>query len=202
MQRRKFRIGDLAKRLKVDKFVIRFWEKEFNLNTGRSEGGQRFYEEKDYETFIWIRDNIDGYRDEYHTYDRAAVDPFKASPFSAITRLYIATSSMHPMISYDLYTKMEQFLNKNCTNISFLEQNQLSIIYGPCNNTNLMEIYENVYLYEGTPPTANFTFFPTNPTINDTIYFNSTSKTQFGIIIKYNWDFSRTNGGPRSCDKF
>jgi len=55
MQRRKFRIGALAKRLQVDKFVIRFWEKEFNLNTGRSEGGQRFYEEKDYEKFKYIK---------------------------------------------------------------------------------------------------------------------------------------------------
>jgi len=55
MQKRKFRIGDLAKRLHIDKFVIRFWEKEFKLNTIRSEGGQRFYEEKDYETFKHIK---------------------------------------------------------------------------------------------------------------------------------------------------
>jgi DNA-binding transcriptional MerR regulator len=55
MQKRKFRIGDLAKKLKVDKFVIRFWEKEFTLNSGRSDGGQRFYEEKDFETFQQIK---------------------------------------------------------------------------------------------------------------------------------------------------
>jgi len=55
MQRRKFRIGDLAQKLHVDKFVIRFWEKEFDLKPQRSEGGQRFYEEKDFETFKTIK---------------------------------------------------------------------------------------------------------------------------------------------------
>ena len=40
---------------KIDKFVIRFWEKEFALNSGRSNGGQRFYEEKDFETFQQIK---------------------------------------------------------------------------------------------------------------------------------------------------
>lgn len=150
-------------------------------------------DEKEYETFIWIRDNIEGYRDEYHLYDRAAVDPFKAPPFSAITRLYIVTTSMHPLISYDMHTEMERFLNQNCTNIDFLEQNQISIIYGPCNNPNLTEIYENVYLYKGTPPTVNFTYYPINPTINDTILFNSTSITPYGVIIKYSWNFGDEN---------
>ncbi|MFC1842097.1 MerR family transcriptional regulator [Candidatus Dependentiae bacterium] len=55
MQKRRFRIGDLSKRLNVDKFVIRFWEKEFSLHSDRSEGGQRFYEEKDFETFKEIK---------------------------------------------------------------------------------------------------------------------------------------------------
>jgi DNA-binding transcriptional MerR regulator len=55
MQKRKFRIGDLAKKLNVDKFVIRFWEKEFTLNSDRSDGGQRFYEEKDFEKFRQIK---------------------------------------------------------------------------------------------------------------------------------------------------
>lgn len=149
--------------------------------------------EEEYETLIWLRDNIDGFRDEYHPYDRAAVNPFMASPFSAITGLHIVTSSMHPLISYNKHTEMERFLNQNCTNINFLEQNQISVIYSPCNNANLTEIYENVYLYEGTPPLANFTYYPPNPTVNDTIYFNSTSTTPYGIIFKYIWDFGDKN---------
>jgi len=55
MQRRRFRIGDLAQKLNLDRFVIRFWEKEFNLKSKRSDGGQRFYDEKDYKQFKLIK---------------------------------------------------------------------------------------------------------------------------------------------------
>lgn len=55
MQKRLFRIGDLAEKLNVEKFVIRFWEKEFNVKTHRSVGGQRFYSIDDYEAFKKIK---------------------------------------------------------------------------------------------------------------------------------------------------
>jgi DNA-binding transcriptional MerR regulator len=55
MQKRQFRIGELAKKLEVEKFVIRFWEKEFDLSTDRSTGGQRFYDENDLATFSAIK---------------------------------------------------------------------------------------------------------------------------------------------------
>jgi DNA-binding transcriptional MerR regulator len=56
MNKRKFRIGDLAKKLKLKKFVIRFWEKEFQLKSDRSTGGQRFYTQEDFDTFILIKE--------------------------------------------------------------------------------------------------------------------------------------------------
>ena len=56
MQKRQFRIGELAHYLNVEKFVIRFWEKEFDMRTARSTGGQRFYDEKDVERFATIKD--------------------------------------------------------------------------------------------------------------------------------------------------
>lgn len=56
MQKRKFRIGELAKHLDVERFVIRFWEKEFMVKTTRSEGGQRFYDEEDLNRFEMIKD--------------------------------------------------------------------------------------------------------------------------------------------------
>lgn len=56
MKKRKFRIGELAQQLQVERFVVRFWEKEFNLKTSRSSGRQRFYEEKDLETFKLIKE--------------------------------------------------------------------------------------------------------------------------------------------------
>ncbi len=55
MSKRQYRIGDVAKALKLKKFVLRFWEKELNLTTNRSLGGQRFYEEEDFETFKFIK---------------------------------------------------------------------------------------------------------------------------------------------------
>ena len=55
MSKKKFRIGELAKELKVKKFVIRFWEKEFALKSERSEGGQRFYTQDDFKTFNTIK---------------------------------------------------------------------------------------------------------------------------------------------------
>lgn len=55
MQKRQFRIGELAEHLGVEKFVVRFWEKEFNLGAHRSQGGQRFYEESDLERFQCIK---------------------------------------------------------------------------------------------------------------------------------------------------
>lgn len=56
MQTRKFRIGELAQLLNVERFVIRFWEKEFMMKSSRSDGGQRFYDEKDFEKFKQIKE--------------------------------------------------------------------------------------------------------------------------------------------------
>ncbi len=56
MGKNKFRIGDLAHELKVKKYVIRFWEKEFGLSSDRSQGGQRFYNQDDLNTFMQIKD--------------------------------------------------------------------------------------------------------------------------------------------------
>jgi DNA-binding transcriptional MerR regulator len=56
MERRKFRIGELASKIGVEQFVIRFWEKEFDIESKRSNGGQRFYDEKDYKKFKKIKE--------------------------------------------------------------------------------------------------------------------------------------------------
>ena len=55
MEKKKFRIGELAKKVGVKKFVIRFWEKEFDLASSRSDGGQRFYTEHDLLVFMHIK---------------------------------------------------------------------------------------------------------------------------------------------------
>jgi hypothetical protein len=105
--------------------------------------------EDDYATFTWMNDHLDEYRNETHLYNRAAVNPFYASPFSAMTGLYIVSSSMHPIYGYELHTQMETFLNNKCVDTGFLNDHKISVIYGECNNNNLTMIYPNVYLYPG-----------------------------------------------------
>lgn len=55
MQKRKFRIGELANKLQLERFVVRFWEKEFSIKTKRSQGSQRFYDESDLKKFELIK---------------------------------------------------------------------------------------------------------------------------------------------------
>ncbi len=55
MQHAHFRIGELAQKVGVERFVIRFWEKEFKLKSPRSHGGQRFYTQKELDTFQIIK---------------------------------------------------------------------------------------------------------------------------------------------------
>lgn len=52
----RLRIGQLARQVGVEQFVIRFWEKEFDLTCKRSQGGQRFYTSTDVERFKKIRE--------------------------------------------------------------------------------------------------------------------------------------------------
>ncbi len=56
ISKQKFRIGELADKLEIERFVIRFWEKEFSIKGFRSEGGQRFYDDKDLKKFELIKD--------------------------------------------------------------------------------------------------------------------------------------------------
>ncbi len=55
MEKKKFRIGELAQKIGVERFVIRFWEKEFGLNSERTSGGQRFYSNEDLDLFTQIK---------------------------------------------------------------------------------------------------------------------------------------------------
>jgi len=56
MRKRQFRIGELATRLKIERFIVRFWEKEFGIKTARSQGRQRYYDENDLGRFTLIKE--------------------------------------------------------------------------------------------------------------------------------------------------
>ena len=98
--------------------------------------------EKDYEAFLWIRDNVG------EDFEKAILDPWKATAFTAITEKYVYTkihSSPHPR-AREAYA----FLRDGSANTAFLRKNGISIVYsrGPCSNPDLEEVRENVYLLE------------------------------------------------------
>ncbi|MDD4877073.1 MAG: hypothetical protein PHQ86_08115 [Dehalococcoidales bacterium] len=99
----------------------------------------------DYEAFIWIKNNTDT------SHQKAILDPWKATAFTAITDKYVYTrihTSPQPIDSqtYD-------FLEGGCKDTAFLLENGISLIYTRIadivftpDNPDLVEIRENVFL--------------------------------------------------------
>ena len=53
---KRYRIGEVAKRLGVEAYVLRFWEEEFpQLTAARTEKGQRYYTDEHLELLEKIR---------------------------------------------------------------------------------------------------------------------------------------------------
>lgn len=99
-------------------------------------------DEEDYEAFVWIRDNVDA------TYAKAILDPWEATAFTAVTGKYVYTRIHAYPQAND--TKAYEFLEAGCTDTAFLKENGVSIVYrrGICNNPDLVEVRQNVYLLE------------------------------------------------------
>lgn len=97
-------------------------------------------DQTDYEAFIWIKDNVG------HDYDKAILDPWKASAFTAISG-----KKIYSRIGEFPRPADEQaidFLEKGCTDTDFLKANGISIVYtrGDCRNPDLLRVREYVYL--------------------------------------------------------
>jgi len=94
----------------------------------------------DYEAFVWVRDNIDT------EYEKAILDPWKATAFSAITGNYVYTR-LHTRPTTETQ-RADEFLGNNCSDTDFLRENGISIVYTtlPCQNPDLTEVRDNVYL--------------------------------------------------------
>jgi hypothetical protein len=97
---------------------------------------------QDYEVFVWIRDNV------AEKYDRAILDPWKATAFTAITRKHVYTRIHEFAKPSD--EEAHEFLSDNCTDTAFLRENGISIVYtgDECNNPSLLKVRQNVYLLE------------------------------------------------------
>ncbi len=60
--------------------------------------------------------------------------------------------------------------------------------------------YQTIYLNvsQNQPPVANFTFYPTNPTVNTTVYFSANAYDPDGYVAYYSWDFGDSTGNYSS----
>ncbi|MBI4181096.1 MAG: hypothetical protein HY528_04120 [Chloroflexi bacterium] len=106
---------------------------------------------EDYQAFVWIRNNVS------QDYEKAILDPWKATAFTAITgkQVFTRIHTAHgpqDLIAYD-------FLRGGSTNTTMLNENEISIIYTRLydgaqnrnfefnsNNPNLVMVAKNIYL--------------------------------------------------------
>lgn len=97
-------------------------------------------EERDYEAFVWIDENVGA------EYQKAVLHPWKATAFTAVTGKYVYTRIHNEAGDNDKIAF--KFLSDNCTDTAFLIENGISIVYtyGKCDNSDLMQVRENVYL--------------------------------------------------------
>ena len=103
----------------------------------------------DYEAFTWIRDNVDA------DYEKAILDPWKATAFTAITGKHVYTR-IHAR-PHDPDEEAHAFIRRGSVNTGFLRENGISVIYtrvfdGTKNtnfvsdNPDLTKLAENIYL--------------------------------------------------------
>ena len=97
-------------------------------------------DDDEYQTFVWVKENVG------EEYERAILDPWKATPFAAITGKYIYTRIHIAPTSTD--EEVEKFLNDGCRDTAFLKAKGITIVYteGECNNSDLTQVREHVYL--------------------------------------------------------
>ncbi len=97
---------------------------------------------QDYQTFVWIKDNVD------ESYEKAILDPWKATAFVAIAEKSIYTRIHAYPTPRD--EEVYAFLDDGCTDTAFLRENDISIVYtlGSVDNPDLVEVEQHVYLLE------------------------------------------------------
>ncbi len=95
---------------------------------------------EDYQAFIWIKDNVG------KEYDKAILDPWKATAFTAITGKKVYTRIHAYPTPVD--EEASKFLEDGCRDTAFLKSKGISIIYTEvkCDNPDLTRVRDNVYL--------------------------------------------------------
>lgn len=99
--------------------------------------------EEEYRDFQWIGKNYEG---------RAVLNPWKAMAFTAVAENPVySTISMGPNpIAQKRNREIASFFRGQCSNTSFLRQNNVSIVYSPveCNSTDLEKVAPSTYILE------------------------------------------------------
>ena len=97
-------------------------------------------DDKDYQAFIWIKNNLEGNN------EKAILDPWKATAFTAITgkKVYSRTHCYPDSNGQRTY----EFLSNGSNDTAFLIENSISLVYtrGIVDNPDLVEVRSNVYL--------------------------------------------------------
>jgi len=168
----------------------------FAVPAHRDEPYYKVISEDNFDAFEWIRNNIDNYRDDYHSFDKAAITPLKAVAFSSVTGVHTICSNFLPKYGTGIEDDMKKFLADKGRDTDFLEKYDIGIVYGSCENKNLSEVYKNVYLYYGVPPKADFTFQKEGKVVS----FTDNSSTPYGEIINHTWDFGDGNTSHGKVD--
>jgi len=102
-------------------------------------------DDQDYKSFLWIKEN---------TSQDAVIllDPWKARalPTIAERRVYAVMPFGPNEEQLRLVEKANKFFADNCSNTTFLLENNITVVYtkNRCNNPNLVEIKENIYILE------------------------------------------------------
>lgn len=120
MNKKKFRIGELSEKLKIKKFVIRFWEKEFGLKSDRSGGGQRFYTQEDLNTFSIIKEllyqkkfTIPGAKIELQTQNKKELTPAIKQEFNSTQNKITTTAPNEFFVKLNMLKKQLLELDKH-----------------------------------------------------------------------------------------
>ena len=97
-------------------------------------------ENKDYQAFQFIKENTP-------TDSIVLADPWISNALTPIAeRQVFSRITQGPNAFYEQRNKeITTFFQGNCTNLSFLKANNISVIYGNCNNSDLKEIYPKVF---------------------------------------------------------
>jgi hypothetical protein len=99
-------------------------------------------DEKDYQKFLWIKDNTD--KDAI-----VLLDPWKARAFTTIAeRQVYAVLPFGPNDQLmQIVNNANEFLQQNCTDTTFLIENNISVVYSSeCQNDNLTKVNDNIFL--------------------------------------------------------